>query len=82
MTSSTSNISTKGPYAEWTNDSQPVSTALTECLGATGTSKALVVPDLVKIIVDFLQVVNCELFGEEEWETLFGRVSPAPALRC
>src|SRR5258708_619998 len=74
-------VSTNPLIAEWTIDSQPVNTAVRTALGETSNKQAALIPDLVRVIVEYLKSENDDfLFGERDWETLVGRVAPAPAL--
>ena len=73
-------LSTAHMRAEWTLDPRPICTAVYAAVGqAEQKPNGLLLP-LVEEVVSYLKVNNGSIFGAREWETLCGKVGPAPVL--
>jgi len=66
--------------AEWTLDSKPICTAVYAAIGQTEQKPIGLLLPLVEVVVSYLKANNGCIFGAREWETLFGKVGPAPVL--
>lgn len=74
-------ISLEGQVAELIVNPEIVTdAALRKALGETSSTPAALLPELVHFVVEFLKTPIMFFFGEREWNTLLGRVSPAPPL--
>lgn len=76
------NISTITGYSgwitEWTADPKPIYSAIAISLGGSKEKSPILNSEVIKIVVEYLK--NDRFFGEKEWNSLFGRVAPAPPL--
>ncbi len=72
--------STEHMCAEWTLDSKPICTAVYAAIGQTEQKPIGLLLPLVEVVVSYLKANNGCIFGAREWETLFGKVGPAPVL--
>lgn len=78
---STPTLNSDNYLAEWSANPKPLKSGITLALSESPI-RCKLIPPLIDIIVDYLknetQVLS--IFGEKEWEALFGKVSPAPSI--
>lgn len=81
MTSLTNSVNSASYFVEWDKDPKLLHSAITLALGGTSDRAARLIPPIIGIVVEYLKCENVtKVFGEKEWEALFGKVPPAPPI--